>query len=235
MVASQIMEAEEIDKHESYGMIGFSRVTSSGGRNFFGSSIRSSHYIELTIRRAERHRHLNQYWYHGREELVNLRLSPNQFADLLTSLNVGHGSPCTIQHVGQVRTAECPSVSQRQKYEAEFERDVAATITDAEALVAEIRQTLETKQSIGKPERASIAKKLDLMLGHIKNGLPFVQSQFNEAMDKTVTEAKGEVEAFVNHKIHSLGIEALNSEVIAALKSPLESAPLQLREAQDEA
>jgi hypothetical protein len=224
------METEEIEQHESYGMAGFSRVSSSHGANFFGSSIRSSHYIELTIRRAERKRNLSQYWYHGREELINVRFSPNQFADLLTSLNVGSGTPCTIQHVNRVRMAPCPAIDQRQQYEAEFKKDVADTVREASELVKSIKTAFE-KPSLGKKERAEIAKQLDLLVGHIRGGMPFIQSQFNEAMDKTVTEAKGEVEAFVNHKIHSLGIAALNSEVAQALQAPLESQPLQLPEA----
>jgi len=223
------MDDREVEQHESYGMIGFSRVSSSSGVNFFGSSIRSSHFIDLTIRRAERHRNLNQYWYHGGEELINVRLSPNQFAELLTSLNVGNGVPCTIQHVNRVRMGECPAVDQRQKYESEFEADVARTTQDAERILADVKRVFSDKQSIGKADRAAIVRQLESLIAHVKNGMPFVQSQFNEAMDKTVTEAKGEVEAFVNHKIHSLGINALNTEILAALEAPLESVPLQIK------
>lgn len=34
-------------------------------------------------------------------------------------------------------------------------------------------------------------------------------NMFNEQMDKTVNEAKGEIEAFTQNKIHSLGLEKL--------------------------
>ena len=37
-------------------------------------------------------------------------------------------------------------------------------------------------------------------------------SQFNEQMDKTVKEAKGEVEAFTQTKMHSLALEALKQD-----------------------
>jgi hypothetical protein len=221
------MSDNETETHESYGMVGFSRVTSSNGTNFFGSSIRSSHYIELTIRRAERARNLNQYWYRGTEELINIRLSPNQFADLLTSLNIGHGVPCTIQHVNCVRMAECPSVDQRAKYEEEFKRDVREVVAAAKQLASDV-QELFKKPTINKGDRAPILEKLRMLMQEIESNMPFVQTQFNEAMDKTVTEAKGEVEAFVNHKIHSLGINALNTEILAALEAPLNSEPLQL-------
>ena len=44
--------------------------------------------------------------------------------------------------------------------------------------------------------------------------MPFVQKSFNKAMDKTVHEAKGEVEAFVMNKVTSLGIEGLEKEML---------------------
>jgi hypothetical protein len=43
----------------------------------------------------------------------------------------------------------------------------------------------------------------------VRSNLPFIQSMFNEQMDKTVKEAKGEIEAFTQNKIHALGLEKL--------------------------
>jgi hypothetical protein len=37
-------------------------------------------------------------------------------------------------------------------------------------------------------------------------------SQFDEAMEKISTEAKGEVEAFIQNKMHSLALAALNEK-----------------------
>lgn len=222
------MDSEIIEQHESYGMLGFSRVSSSHGANFFGSSVQSSHYMILSIKRAERKRDLSQYWYHGRSEIIRLRLSPNQFAELLTTMNIGDGVPCTLERVNGVGMGEPPSVDQREQYHREFKKDVADTIREAKELVATIKQTFDSRASIGKNDRAQIVKQLGLLIGHIENGMPFVQTQFNEAMDKTVAEAKGEVEAFVNHKIHSLGIDALNSEVARALEAPLQSETFRL-------
>lgn len=217
----------EIEKHESYGLIGFSRVSSTGGRNFFGSSVKSSHYIELTIRRGHRTRNLNQYWYGPDEEIVELRLSPNQFAELLTTMNMGSGVPCTIQYVGRTKMEECPSIDQREKFEREFAHDVKSAVVSAKQLAADVEELFK-RPTVNKGDRLAVLEKLRMLMQEIESNMPFVQTQFNEAMDKTVAEAKGEVEAFVNHKIHSLGIAALNSEVIAAMEAPLESAPLQL-------
>jgi hypothetical protein len=221
-------DVDTTERHDSFGMVGFNRVSSSHDQNFFGSSVRCNHYIEMHVKRATRRRDLNNYWYHGEKELIKIRLSPNQFAELLTTMNIGDGVPCTLQYVGREKMPDCPSVDQRALFESEFAKDVADSVSDAEALFKEIKAMFAGKASIGQRDRAEILKKLDLMVSHIKNGMPFVQAQFNEAMDKTVVEAKSEVEAFINNKIHSLGVAALNEDIAAALAAPLSSEPLQL-------
>lgn len=226
-------DKNEIEEHESYGMIGFSRVSSSCGMNFFGSSVRSSHFIVLNIKRGGRRRDLNHYWYHGREELIRLRLSSTQFAELLTTMNIGDGVPCTLERVGVDAMADCPAVDQRQKYEDEFKETMNAAGRDIRALQVKVNQLLSGER-INKAQRQEIKAALQSTAMRIDDSAPWVHKQFNEAMDKTVTEAKGEVEAFVNHKIHSLGINALNTEILAALEAPLDSEPLQLRPSDSE-
>lgn len=224
---------DEKESHESFGLVGFSRVTSTPPVNFFGSSIRSGHYVVLRVKRAERARDLSNYWYHSLEPLIQIRLSPNQFAELLTTMNVGDGVPCTIEAVGYEQMPPCPAVDQRAKYEDEFKKHVADTAAEAVELRDYVTNLFFEKERLSKQDRLDIKKRLDLLVQQIKSNTPFIQSQFNEAMDKTVAEAKGEVEAFVNHKIHSLGIQALNSEVGKALEAPLESEPFLLKESNE--
>ena len=47
----------------------------------------------------------------------------------------------------------------------------------------------------------------------IESNVPFIQQSFNEQMDKTVMEAKGEVEGFVMNKLMSAGLEGLQKEM----------------------
>ncbi len=42
-----------------------------------------------------------------------------------------------------------------------------------------------------------------------KSNIPYLAEQFAEQMDKTVTEAKAEVEAYVAGIVHQTGLEAL--------------------------
>src|SRR6185312_8767541 len=112
----------QVEEHESYGVVGFNRVTGNPG-SLFGSSINHSNFIRLRISRAAREWHLSTYWYRDREQLIELDLSAAQFADLITSMNVGVGVPCTLRYVGTDRMAECPSHDQRAKHNDDFTRN----------------------------------------------------------------------------------------------------------------
>jgi hypothetical protein len=209
---------EERQTHPTFGMVGFHRQT-GGNLNLFGSSLRHNNYIAMTVKTASKRRGLHQDWIHGVDTIVELILSPNQFADLLTTMNVGDGVPCTLSFLpGVGDLGACPEVQPRQIFEREFEADVRKVMTDAREIVREVSALFDAKANITKSDRASIIEKLRMLMQHIESNMPFVQSQFNESMDKTVTEARAEVEAFVSNKIASLGIQALEAEVAKALE-----------------
>src|SRR5208337_4240325 len=90
------------DYHDpSYAMVSFSRISAGGeGLSLFGSSIKHHSAITLSIKQARlsRDTDLSHDWYfaENRFPLIEVTLSPNQFAELLTSMNVGDGVPATL-------------------------------------------------------------------------------------------------------------------------------------------
>jgi len=203
------------ESHESYGMIGCSRATSGKGHPLFGSSVLHSNSIILRIKRAVVERHLNRDWYYGKEPLIEVELSPTQFAEMITSLNVGDGIPCTIRYTeNKVRMEDPPEVKQRLVFENEFKEDINHLKELYEDKLHDVRKLLRKKGNLLKPEKAEIDNFLFELTRIIEDYMPFLQKSFNEAMDKTVMEAKGEVEAFVMSKVTSLGIEGLEKEML---------------------
>lgn len=205
------------ENHESFGKVGLSRVT-GGKDNLFGSSVRHSNFIRLRIHTAEKERDLHTNWYFAKKCLMEIDLSPTQFADMITAMNVGDGVPCTIRYVnvpdelnkGQLEP--CPSYDQRKQFEDEFRQDVKDIAGNALKLCKEA-ETLLAQKTIKAADRDLLLGLLRKIEQDIRSNLPYVSRQFNEAMDKTVSEAKGEVEAFVQNKIVSLGIEALRKQM----------------------
>ena len=209
------MKKEQEETHESYGMVGVSRVTCSSGQNLFGSSIRHSNTIRLTIKAAEVRRDLHRNWYRGRKELIEVELSPTQYAEMISSPNMGDGVPCTIRHINHEHMKNPPEIKQRQIFEEEFERDVEEIKRMCENEVKEISETLLKKGGITVAERKKINNQISMLIQSVNSNLPFLQKSFNKSIDKTVLEAKGEVDAFVTNKVLSLGIKGLEKEMLS--------------------
>lgn len=209
------MSFGKISKHESYGLIGCSRITSSKGQSLFGSSIKHSNTIMLRIKTASVDRHLNRDWYHGEESLIEVELSQTQFAEMITSLNMGDGVPCTLRYTGKnIRIEDPPEVKQRELFEEEFRNNVESIEELYRSSFKETSELLNKKGTLKVDEKKKIKNFLFSLTRIINDKIPFIQKQFNKAMDKTVLEAKGEVEAFVMNKVTSLGIEGLEKEML---------------------
>ena len=203
----------EIKKHESYGMVGFSRVTCGGeGQTLFGSSIKHHNIITLTIMRAEKQRNLNEDWYHGTEELIEVSLSPSQFADCITSMNIGNGVPCTIEHVGMKRMADPPCESKQVQFRNEFSNDIKKIATKFDNLSKKIAE-MKKSPTVRKGDVNELSDMIRQVRQDIECDIPFVNEQFARQMNKTTTEAKAEVEAFVSGTITKLGLNALKENV----------------------
>jgi len=203
------------ETHESYGLVGIGRRTGDPGP-LFGSSIRHHSYIAITIRRAEKNRDLHRNWYYGREKLIEIEMSNTQFAEMITSMNIGDGVPCTLNYVadGPLKKMKRPPGSeQRQIFEDEFKADMQKVGNKISSAIEKATAILDVKGNIKKPDRSAIVSLLKSIAQDINSNMPFVQTQFNKAMDKTVMEAKGEIEAFVTNKITSLGIEAMRDQL----------------------
>lgn len=56
------------------------------------------------------------------------------------------------------------------------------------------------------------------MAENLSGATPFIEKQFREKMEHVVTDAKAEVEAYVNNKLIDLGVKGLGSGV----QSPLQ-------------
>lgn len=211
------------DKHESYGMLQFSRV-SGNAKALFGSSIQHKDTIMMTLREGEVSRHLNSNYYFGRNEIVEVEMSYSQFAEAITAMNIGTGVPVTIKYIqGKGRMEDCPFVDKKQQYEDEFAEHLEDIKKEASDTISEVKEIFE-KKSIGKGDKEEILKKLQRLESQIGGNTEFIYKQFNEQMEKTVTEAKGEIEAFCQNKLNSIALAALSEhqEDFKKLENPID-------------
>ena len=71
-----------------------------------------------------------------------------------------------------------------------------------------LRELEEKKKK--KKEKEEILHNIAMLNQKVSSDMPFVHKSFNEQMDKTVKEAKNEIETYVNSTIHSLGMEKMS-------------------------
>ena len=215
---------ENLEKHPSYGMLGFSRRSGSVGSSLFGSSIQHRDTIVMTLKHGALGRHLNSDHYFGKGVIAEVEMSYSQFAEAITAMNIGDGVPCTIRFTekdGYV--SERPFVSKQEQFEQEFANHLDNIKKQAANTINEVKEIFD-KKSVGKGDKEEILKKLNNIAMQIGINTEFVYSQFNEQMDKTVMEAKGEIEAFCQNKINSIAQATLveNRDEILKLKNPVD-------------
>jgi hypothetical protein len=172
---------------------------------------------------AEKQRNLSNNWFFSKGEIIEISLTACQFTDLISSFNMGDGVPCTLKHVNVSLAKQfedndvppCPEVNERQQFEAEFKKDMAEIGQSMENLI-KLAEALQKKPSINKGDRQAFVDIAKGIQCKISNSLPFVQSQFNEAVDSTLTDARADLQAFTEQLTRYLGSEALVKKLIDA-------------------
>ena len=200
-------------EHESFAMLGITRSSCSFSQNLFGSSIQHSHTIKLKIVPAKIDRMLNRDWFHANTKpYIEVEMSYSQFAEAITSMNVGDGVPVTLRRLDGKLIEDCPQFDKRQEFEKEFEKEMLKIGKSLRVLTEQAEALLSEKKPPTKSDKETILKGIKMLRQEIESNVPFIQSSFNEQMDKTVMEAKGEFEGFVMHKVISTGLEGLQKE-----------------------
>jgi hypothetical protein len=197
--------------HPAYGTLRFSRVQGDCGK-LFGSEINHMGYIEMTLQQAEEVRGLSHSWYHGHgRALCSVKMSAAQFAEIITSMNIGSGVPVTIDYLDDA-VGQRPGIADdstlhdtiKRKIKAKTEK-VVDSASDLEkqlgAMLADSKLP-KTKQEALRALAATITRELGA-------NMPFVLDQYQESAEKVAAKAKAELDAYTTSVIHRLGEKAL--------------------------
>lgn len=190
-------------EHPTFGTLRLSRSQGTP-RPLFGSSILHQHTIIMEINTAHLWRDLNRDSIHGNKLIVEAEMSPTQFADAITSLNSGE-VPITLRYVtGQGLIKDDPPYQNKvQQFNQEFARDLRQLVSYVDDVISLANEAKAQKR---------LVKALEQLKMRIESNLPFVNHQFSEQMEHTITEAKGEVEAFVTGMVKQYGMEAIRQQ-----------------------
>jgi hypothetical protein len=207
-------DTEELETHPAYGQVGISRV--SGQAKLYGSALdHHQSFIRLEIRHSERRHSLHRDWHFGKDVIVEVNLSHAQFAEMITTPNVGTGVPCTLSfHSSKPGPGMVPPIAESMQTEAEkvvegFREGQVEVVEKLRGRVDEAQAVLD-KKSINKGDRELLRGVLDFVMREVESNRPFAVSQFQEAAEKVVTQGKAEIEAFTTMAVQNLGLSKLS-------------------------
>ena len=211
--------AKKSETNPAYGMLAFHRV-SGGDPNLFGSSVKHNQKIMLTLKEGRVQRELSTDWYSGIKTLFEVEMSYTQFAELISAMNVGDGIPVTIRYTsekGNIKGIEI--VNKRTQFLDEFKEQNDTSAEMAKDLIQKVSDIFSEKRNIKAAEREEILSILRKLYNNVNSHNTFMLNQFNESMENISTEAKGEVEAFVQNKINSIALATLKEHDIVSIEA----------------
>lgn len=210
--------------HPSYGTLAFSRRT-GGATPLFGSSIKHRDTIAMTLYHADITRGLHKDSIYGDERIVEVEMSYSQFAEAITSMNMGNGVPVTIRWTEKEgNIPACDFVSKREQFTNEFKERINKEMDDSQILIKEVTELFNQIEILTISDKENVLKKLSKLSQNLECNMDYIIEQFNKQMDKTVMEAKGEIEAFCQNKINSVSSAALveHKDDILKLENPVD-------------
>lgn len=187
------------EDHPAYGMIGASRVSSHPGTHLAGSDFAHQNYVVVAIRTAALNRDTlsSDYWF-AEQDIVHVALSEAQWASFVSTMNVGHGVPCSIEYTRE--DGYLPGIQPIDNRREQFNDEVAEDLSETVALLRDLIPTAKNRAQREQMERA---------LKLLTDSLPFTARQFDKHAEKTIERAKSEVDAFLTQAIHRAGLQAL--------------------------
>lgn len=195
-------------EHESYGMLNFSRLDHTC--KLFGSSITQSNTILLKITRSKKERDLSSEWYFPTEPLIEVEMTYSQFYEAISSMNMHLGVPVTLRHIGRANIEDPPVEENIQDtFLNEFKTNLESSTEHITSALTKLQELLNEKKTLTKSDKETLIQELNKAKSGLGSSAEFICEQFKESLQKTIVESKQEVEAFVNNKIYSVGLESL--------------------------
>ena len=198
----------------AYGMVSFSRCSGNPGTLFGSPLTNHEHFVRLSIGRGQSTFDLgSQRFYRPHDgELIEVLLSAAQFAELITTMNVGLGAPCTISRLNgkQVPRPAPSEVHETTKVHNEFRATVQKMVAKLNEQEAALNEILE-KKALTKQDRNTLSRVISEARSTYEDLAPFMLEMFQESADKVVSHAKAEVDAVMTHSVMVAGLASLNA------------------------
>lgn len=186
--------ADIIKNHPSYGIISLDRV--HGFQKCFMARAQGSGYVVLTIDQAE-YIGDSESRVLGTKRLVQVRFSNSQFLELISSLNDGPGTPCTISFLQGPVEEYVPEPSPYDIIENYVKEEINCINQDS-SNITDYLSNLKEKGKASKRDILEMERLVTNLISKVNHNLPYIINICSEAIPKYIQVAKCELLAYVS-------------------------------------
>ena len=202
--------------HPAYGVIRYS-VSQGGDRSLFGSDIQHRQTLHFEICRAHLDRDLSSDWIHGSETIVEFEMSYAHFAQLITTVGKGEGTPVTLTYAPEDGTRVHP-VPGIRNIETKVETLRRELIESADEKLSEVQGAIDDLEAVIKSGKftkgalSEVLKRFKRGVEHLPSNMAFVVEQADEAMEQIVSDAKIEIDSYIRNATMAAGVKQLTGK-----------------------
>jgi hypothetical protein len=201
-------------EHPSFGVITINRVEIGGrAKTLFDSPFQHHHVISIEISPAchIRNLHGDTIMPSGRLPHVKVSMSEVQFSQMMLNAGRFGGTPCTIDELEGKPVPPPPQAGMKQLWSGEIKKEFQELGANAERAENGV-EALLGKDRVTKADLKAVRDLIRKMAQDIRENIPWMQERFQEAMEKTVASAKGEINAHLTSTIDKAGLSALKGK-----------------------
>lgn len=145
---------------------------------------------------------------------MEIYFTPAQFAELLTSMGVGQGTPCTLTSILGISLDPPPKRSvESKRIRDSFDGKVRGVLSTFKDKAKQVSSLLE-KKNLTLSDKKQIEETMAYAIREIEANIPYMLSSFQESTQKVITQAKIEVDAFVALGLHKMGLDAFEKKML---------------------
>lgn len=194
--------------HPAFGQIEVSRPHGGDGV-FYGTDLPAHDFVTIAVCESTQHRSLNRNWFHSGKRILELHMTPVQWAEMVSSVGRGGSTPCTLSFRPDVGVL--PAIERKSDmsfFRAEMDEDISELKTMVASLRETVTQALDGAH-VSKKRQAEILAPVNAIMSKLTSTLPFVEGQFAEAVERIVTEARVSIAEYAERRDVQIGKDTI--------------------------
>lgn len=199
-------------RKEYMGLISWNRSLCGAPQPMFGSDIKTDSPVCIRICKA----YINDISDATHQRIsglhpcmIEVEMTPVQWAEFLTAGTVDDGVPCTITQIDGKRTERVQMRNIAEEYDTHVKAKFDEFQNGVKRIEKEIKDVLDSGKSMSKTQMKELLRQLEIYRTNTVANVEYAHTRFKEDMAGIVVNAKAEVNAYATLRLGDKGVRCL--------------------------